>query len=201
MLSKESYKLTGVEKNTSYLSVKGVVDLIIGRLEISGYRLYPTAVQNGVWHPVKSAVMEKQNNTIAHFGEVHPSVLDNLGINHRVYAFELNVDFLNKYKGVTTYKPPYKYPAQEEDITLIFTKQSLVYDIIMAIRKSHKFIQGVELSGIYENSYTFHIKYQNPKKTLTNAEVVKIRKKLLAVSTGNLLGSDYLLSTRISFTG
>ncbi|MEK7470600.1 MAG: hypothetical protein AAB622_01150, partial [Patescibacteria group bacterium] len=46
-------------------------------------------------------------------------------------------------------------------------------------RSERRIIEKVELKDIYKNSYTFRIWYQDAEKTLTDAEVAKIRDEII----------------------
>jgi phenylalanyl-tRNA synthetase beta subunit len=72
-----------------------------------------------------------------------------------------------------------KYPPQIEDITLVLPQKTKVGKVIHSIKDVDKRIDPVELTDIYKNAYTFRVYYQDPKKTLTNKEVKKIRNKIL----------------------
>lgn len=72
-----------------------------------------------------------------------------------------------------------KYPPQIEDITFALPEKTKVGDIIDIIRAASRKITIAELTDIFNGSYTFHIEYQDPDKTLTDEEVDKIRKEFL----------------------
>jgi len=77
------------------------------------------------------------------------------------------------------FKPVSQYPAQIEDITMIFPERTKIGEVIKLITNNSELISKVELKDIFRDNYTFRIWYQNPKKTLTNEEVTKIRNKIL----------------------
>ena len=93
--------------------------------------------------------------------------------------YELDIEALRKVSSpVSSYKPPPKYPAQIEDITLKLPPRTKIGGVMDNI-SSDSLIAKVELTSIYKDANTFRIWYQHPTKTLTNKEVEKIRKKLL----------------------
>lgn len=89
------------------------------------------------------------------------------------YCFEISVDELRKSaKEFKTYEPIPKYPAQIEDITLSFPKETKIGEVMKVFKKS-------ELVDNFENYFTFRVWYQDKNKTLNNKEVEKIREKYL----------------------
>lgn len=117
------------------------------------------------------------------------SLLDSLHINNlslnlefkgEYIYFEFSVEELRqKMKDFNTYKPAPNFPAQVEDITLNISSKQKVGDVFEKLKNSHKNISRAELVDIYEDNYTFRIWFQDPKKTLTDSEVEKIRKEVL----------------------
>jgi len=51
--------------------------------------------------------------------------------------------------------------------------------IIEALKNAHPLVSSVTLLDMYKDTRTFHITYLNPKKNLTDEEVVPVRKKLI----------------------
>ena len=72
-----------------------------------------------------------------------------------------------------------KYPPQIEDITLTFPERTKIGDVVSLIKSVNQLISQIELKDTFKNYYTFRIWYLNPKKTLTDTEVEKIRKEIL----------------------
>lgn len=72
-----------------------------------------------------------------------------------------------------------KYPPQIEDHTFTLPRKTKVGDLVYTIYSISKTVNRVELKDVFENAYTFRICYQDPKKTLTDSEVEKIRNKII----------------------
>lgn len=72
----------------------------------------------------KTAKVLIGNDIIAKFGEVHPIVIGNYGINEKVYFAQIDVEKLVKYSKVDKkYSPIIKYPAVERDIAIIIDEE------------------------------------------------------------------------------
>ena len=95
-------------------------------------------------------------------------------INDSPYVYmEIGIEILQKnIKENKTYVPIPKYPAQIEDLTLLFPVKTKMGEVIKIFEKS-------ELVDIFKDSYTFRVWYQDPEKTLTDEIVAKIRNKYL----------------------
>lgn len=72
-----------------------------------------------------------------------------------------------------------QYPPHIEDITFTLKARTKVADIIEKIKNTDETIVNCELVDIYESNYTLRIYYQDPKKTLSNKDVQKLRKRLI----------------------
>lgn len=102
------------------------------------------------------------------------------GAKNNMYYIEVDLDkILGQERAYKVALWP-KYPPQIEDHTFIFPSKTKIGDVQNSIYSISKLINRVELVNTYENSYTFRIWYQDPKKTLTDAEVEKVRKQILA---------------------
>jgi phenylalanyl-tRNA synthetase beta chain len=97
----------------------------------------------------------------------------NLNMQNNILYFEIEIEILKKQaKEFKTYKPISKYPAQIEDITLSFPKETRIGDVLKIFEKG-------ELVDNFKNYFTFRVWYHNDKKTLTDKEVAVIREKYL----------------------
>ncbi|MGD8744297.1 MAG: phenylalanine--tRNA ligase subunit beta [Candidatus Woesebacteria bacterium] len=175
---KEPYKLSAATNKLNFSQVKGVVELILERLNISEPMIKKTAAKRGMWHPVKSGVIEVGNKMVGTFGELNPQVINNFEIENDILAFELDVKTLEALSKQVFYSPVNKYPAQIEDVTFKLSKRTGVGEVISAIKNTSVRIDRVKLIDTYNSSYTFRIWYQHPGKTLTDKEVKKIRGKV-----------------------
>jgi phenylalanyl-tRNA synthetase beta chain len=179
--AQEKYKLSGVIRNAEYRQLKGVVDFIIERLNINtnDTTIKATAVKKGMWHPIRSGVIEIGNKSLGTLGELNPVVKNNLDIADDLLFFELDIESLKKLSNIPKYKSVPIYPPQIEDVTLIVKKGKTLGNIIKSINETSKYISSIKLLDTYKNSFTLRIFYQHPTKTFTDKEVEKIRKSYL----------------------
>jgi phenylalanyl-tRNA synthetase beta chain len=102
------------------------------------------------------------------------------GVYQHFHYVELDLDTLLDTPSQAKINLWPKYPPQIEDITLSIPERTYLGEIVSQMNK-HQFIPNVELIDRYKNNYTFRIWYQNPSKTLTDAEVAKIRLELIKI--------------------
>ena len=182
--TREPYKLASITTLNSYRDFKGVIDLILERLNINSYQIDFEAPST-YWHPSRSGTIKIGNDTLGFFGEIHPEVSDSFQIKGNVFAFELDVKNLKKHLIEVKFLMLSNYPAQVEDITLSFSEKTKIKDVVDSIRSSDKLISEVNLIDTYKDSYTFRIIYQSYQKTLDDSEIATIRRKFVQVLKQN----------------
>lgn len=94
------------------------------------------------------------------------------------YYYELDVDAMLKTQKPKTFKAISKFPPQIEDMTIQMKDGTKVGDVISSIKASSKLVSSVELTDIFESSFTFRITYHDANKTLSDEEVTKARNNI-----------------------
>lgn len=178
----------GIYGDCDYLDLKGIVENIIDGLGISKAK-YVRESENPSYHPGKTAALMVRNKKVGVFGEVHPDVTENYGINVNCYVAELDLDSL--FEASTTvkaYKPLPKFPAVTRDIALLCDDSILVAEIEETIRKAGgNLVEKVQLFDIYKGaqipegkkSIAYAIAYRDEKKTLEDKDISKVHDKIL----------------------
>ncbi len=167
-LPNERMTISGIMKNMEYRKAKGIVETLLEELNIESKTI---AEDSKHFQPSKRLVIMKSKTILGEFGELEKNKL-------LYYSFD--IEGLRKNSEIHTYKPIPKYPPQIEDITLTFPEKTMVGEVAALMDKERN-IDRVELTTIYKENYTFRIWYQHPKKTLTDEEVMKIRKSIISV--------------------
>lgn len=164
----ENIVLGGVFFHYSFREAKGIVESLIARLNIE----YKEEVEDAQGFITSQRIVLKvKGEKIGEFGVVSEDGL--------IY-YEFILEKLKKVsRDFGKYTPTPKYPPQIEDITFGFPEKTKIGEVFAFIKRSSKFVNKVALLQIYENSYTFRIWYLDPKKTLKDSEVEKIREKIV----------------------
>ena len=139
--------------------------------------------------------MKLGDDVIAAFGEVHPAVAADYGIDDRCYIAEIDANKLYELQmPKITYKPLPKFPAVERDLALICDINTPAGDLDRAIREgAGRLCERIELFDIYtgsqiaegKKSMAYRLTLRSAESTLNDDVIdktmVKIFKKLEAV--------------------
>lgn len=178
----------GIYGDCDYLDLKGIVENVVDGLGIAKAK-YVRESENLSYHPGKTAALMVRNKKVGVFGEIHPDVTENYGIDVDCYVAELDLDALFEVSSTTkTYKPLPKFPAVTRDIALLCDDSILVAEIEETIRKAGgNLVEKVQLFDIYKGaqipegkkSIAYAIAYRDEKKTLEDKDITKVHDKIL----------------------
>lgn len=135
-----------------FFTLKGIVESVVA-LFSDAVLSFERAEEN-YFHPGRSAVALVNGEKVATFGEMHPSVAEDYGIDGRVLVAEIQLDRLYKQeKAKTIYKPLPKFPAVERDLALVCDADTPVGTLETAIREgAGKLCEKIELFDVYQGS-------------------------------------------------
>ena len=171
-----------------FYSLKGVVEALLDVLGIADYDVSAVS-DNPTFHPGRCACISKDGRDIGTIGEIHPLVLQNYGINTKVYAAKLDASVLFDLRCVSKeYKPLPKYPATARDIAVLCGDALPVLDMKKAIQKAAgPILERVSLFDVYKGqqvpdgkkSVAWSLSFRAPDRTLTDEETDGAMKKVL----------------------
>ena len=119
-----------------YLDLKGVVENVVESLGLTKVK-YVRESENSSYHPGKTASLIVSKEKAGVFGEVHPVVSDNYGVDVNCYLAEIDLEVLFKNANTNkAYKPLPKFPAVTRDIALLVNDEVLVQEIENAITQA-----------------------------------------------------------------
>ena len=139
--------------------------------------------------------MKLGSEIVATFGEVHPAVAADYGIDDHCYIAEIAIDKLYKLEAPkVTYKPLPRFPAVERDLALVCDIETPAGVLDKAIRDgAGRLCENVRLFDIYtgsqvaegKKSMAYRLTLRSAESTLNDEmidkTVAKIIKKLEAV--------------------
>ena len=140
------------------------------------------------YHPNKSGSLALgKNGPLAHFGEIHPSVLANLDIKAPVVAFELLIDKLPPRKQKAVVRKAHDISnlmALERDFSFTVQSDVQLLDLVKYVQGvNKKLIQSVRVFDIFQTqemkeegklSVAVNVVLQPKEKTLTEEEIKDI---------------------------
>jgi phenylalanyl-tRNA synthetase beta chain len=125
-------------------------------------------------------------------GEVHPRVVDAFGLNGRVMLAELDIEpvvaAVAAHRGSLRQLPAIsRFPATENDFAVVVDDAMPAADVAAVLAQAVGTLgQGVRLLDVYhgapipegKKSLTFGVTLQAPDRSLTEAEVAKVRDRV-----------------------
>jgi len=182
-----------------FYDLKGIMEEIFSKLKFQSFSI-KRSVQTE-FHPGRSADVFVGKEYIGSFGEIHPDVLENFGLDKKtVLVAEFNIELIKKYINKPfVYQGIVKYPAVPRDLALVMNENILVGDVLKTIEKIDKKVEKVELFDIYQGigvepgkkSVAISILLRDDSKTLEEKEINDIIDKILAK-----MKKDYMAELR-----
>lgn len=147
------------------------------------------------YHPGRSGVIALGKNVIAQFGEIHPSVLDDMGIKTPITAFEvfLNAIPQSKKKGGTEKQLLQLNPLQplNRDFAFIVDENVNAEDLKRAVMAADKkIIKDVSIFDVYQGkgveegkkSLALSVRIQPQGQTLKDEDIETLSQKIIELA-------------------
>lgn len=181
-----------------FYAAKGLLELISGSL---GTELAFSPGTREFLHPARAAEVSLDGHQIGWAGELHPSLLDDLGARSGI-AFEIDVaPLLNAANaGEERYEDVMSYPAVIEDLSVVAGDELSAASIEATILEAGgELLRSVQVFDLYEGeqvgegkrSISLRLEFRAADRTLTDAEVAESRNTIvsaLAAQGGELRG-------------
>ncbi|MDO5454082.1 MAG: phenylalanine--tRNA ligase subunit beta [Corynebacterium sp.] len=130
------------------------------------------------WHPGRCAALKVGGEVVGYAGELHPQVLESLGLPERTCAMEIDVDALPPTELLPA--PVLSaYPALHQDIALVVDEAVPAEDVRAAIEEgAGDLLEVVELFDVFrgdqvgegKKSLAFQLLFRAADRTLTDEE-------------------------------
>ncbi|WKD57735.1 Phenylalanine--tRNA ligase beta subunit [Corynebacterium capitovis DSM 44611] len=141
------------------------------------------------WHPGRCAALFAGGTVVGHAGELHPQILESLGLPERACAMEIDLSSLPENTRLPA--PSLSaFPAVLQDIALVVDEQVPAESVRRAVeRGAGELLESVSLFDVYradhlgvgKKSLAFGLVFRAPDRTLTEDEASAAR--LAAVET------------------
>ncbi|GGM70707.1 phenylalanine--tRNA ligase beta subunit [Longimycelium tulufanense] len=157
----------------------------------AGVELRVVAADHAPWHPGRCAELRVGDWPVGHAGELHPKVVEALGLPKRTCVMELDLDQL----PLTERRPAPKvspYPPVLLDIALVVDRKVPVAEVAEAVRDGGgELLEDVRLFDVYEGeqigegkrSLAFALRFRAADRTLTVEEASVARDTAVAAAT------------------
>lgn len=148
-------------------------------------RAAPTLSQGGVthaWaHPVRQATLSIGNQVVGYLAELHPAMLHRLGLEHRGFVLELDLDaWRESDKAPAGYSALPKFPAVFRDFAVVVPQSVPAGALEAAIgAAAPDLVAKVGFESVYSGpgvadgmkSVAWSVTFRHAERTLTDAEV------------------------------
>ena len=162
-----------------FFKLKGEIEAILRGMNVRPAE-YTAVKGHPSYHPGRCARLTINGQDVGIFGQVHPLVAKNYGIDAEIYAAELDFTALSALElPEKTYVPLPKYPAVSRDIAVVCDEALTVAALESCIRKAGgKLLRQVRLFDIYrgkgiaegKKSLAFSLTLRADDRTLTDAD-------------------------------
>jgi phenylalanyl-tRNA synthetase beta chain len=145
------------------------------------------------FHPGRCAELRADGAPVGYAGELHPNVLESLGLPPRSAAMELDLDALTAAAVTITPAPAIgTMPVAKEDVALIVAEDTPAVHVAAALRDGGgELLESVRLFDEYtgeqvgagKKSLAFALRFRAPDRTLTADEVAEARSAAVAAAS------------------
>lgn len=178
----------GMYGGVDFYSIKGIIENLVSALGIEKAE-YVRETESSTFHPGRTARLLVRRKSAGLFGELHPDVAENYGIDDRVYIAEIDLKTLYDASKIERhYKPLPKFPSVSRDIALLVPCDVMVSEIEDIIRKAGGgLVESVKLFDVYtgkqvpegKKSVAYSIVYRSENRTLVDEEVNRVHSSVI----------------------
>jgi phenylalanyl-tRNA synthetase beta chain len=158
--------------------------------DASGVELATRAADYPPWHPGRCAELLFGDQVVGHAGELHPKVVEALGLPPRACAMELNLDALplSERRPAPVVSP---FPPVLLDVALVVDAEQPAASVTDALRDgAGELLEDLRLFDVYtgeqvgagKRSLAFSMRLRAVDRTLTTEEAIAARDAAIAVA-------------------
>lgn len=172
-----------------FFSFKSSIETLLHELRITDVK-YVACTDNDSYHPGRCAKVYAGETYLGVFGQIHPLVAANYGMDTEVYTAELSFDAMYEKRGdIPVYQPLPKFPAVTRDIAVVCDEAVTVGALEESIRRGAKgLLKDVSLFDIYrgpgvaigKKSVAFNLVLRADDRSLTGEEADEDVQSILA---------------------
>lgn len=172
-----------------FFSFKGSIETLLHELRITDVK-YVACTDNDSYHPGRCAKVYAGETYLGVFGQIHPLVAANYGMDTEVYTAELSFGAMYEKRGdIPVYQPLPKFPAVTRDIAVVCDEAVTVGALEESIRRGAKgLLKDVSLFDIYrgsgvaigKKSVAFNLVLRADDRSLTGEEADEDVQSILA---------------------
>jgi len=181
------------DESLDFFDAKGVAQSLLNRLGLKAS--FEHSDDEGLY-PGRGAVVIVEDDTVGILGDVHPRVAQAFELSDTVCLIEIDLEKLSDgIAGTREYQSIPRFPSVSRDVALVIDEQ-VTYGRVKEKAQSFPLVTKVTLFDLYrgeqiaegKKSFAIRIVYQSASRTLTDEEVDRTQKQMLA-RLGDELGA------------
>ena len=172
-----------------FFAFKGGIETLLRELRITDVK-FKACTDNASYHPGRCANVYAGEKLLGVFGQIHPLVAANYGVDTEIYTAELSFEAMYEMRGgIPVYQPLPKFPAVTRDIAVVCDEGVTVGALEESIRCGAKgLLKDVSLFDIYrgpgvaigKKSVAFSLVLRADDRSLTGEEADEDVQSILA---------------------
>ena len=172
-----------------FFAFKGGIETLLRELRIADVK-FEACTDNASYHPGRCANVYAGEKLLGVFGQIHPLVAANYGVDTEIYTAELSFEAMYEMRGgIPVYQPLPKFPAVTRDIAVVCDEGVTVGALEESIRRGAKgLLKDVSLFDIYrgpgvaigKKSVAFSLVLRADDRSLTGEEADEDVQSILA---------------------
>lgn len=176
-------------KQIDFYDLKGVVETVLSTFNVSGFTIDRARVE--YLHPGQSAVLARDGEEIARFGNLHPRVASLYKFRQPVFVGELEFEKLIELPAdQVRYSALPRFPAASRDVSVLMPDNVMWGEIETAVRDlGISEVESVRIFDMYKgkemregfHSLAFRVIYRAEGRTLKDEEVAVMHERVRAL--------------------
>jgi phenylalanyl-tRNA synthetase beta chain len=164
-------------RELDFYDIKHDVEVLLVELGMVGARFKANSPKG--FHPTQTAEICLGSDTKGFVGALSPSLLDAIGIEKPVYAFEICIERLDAQKD-KRHVPVSRYPSIKRDINIVLDVELEAQDLVDVVwSNGGDVLYDLQLLDVYQGqgidsrkkSITLSLIFRNNSRTLTDLEI------------------------------
>ncbi len=182
----------------SFFAMKGRVEALLKAIR-AGEARFEADKQNPSYHPGRCARLIVDGKCVGTFGQVHPQVAKNYGMDCEVYTAELHfTDLMTVLAPEPTFTALPKYPGVSRDLAIVCREDVTVGALEDCIRNAGgKLLREIKLFDIYRGvgilpgckSVAFSLRLRADDRTLADTDIDPVISRILKALASELNAS------------
>jgi len=171
-----------------FFAMKGVISTVLESIRAQKLR-FEAVSDNPSYHPGRCASVWAGETCVGVFGQIHPLVAQNYGVDGELYCAELSFDALMAVRGADpVYKPLPKFPSVTRDLAVVCKEAITVGALESCIEKNAgNILAGIQLFDIYRGTHiaegsksvAFSLEFRAADRTLTDSDTEEAMTRIL----------------------